>query len=88
MEQRSRLKFEEVASASLGSNSGGLYRHERFLGLSRLRISPLITSVTLASRPVKGHPCLPAVGAENLCHEVIFVDHAIGAVAPPDAEVV
>lgn len=28
------------------------------------------------------------VGAENLCHQVIFINHATGAVAPPDAEVV
>ena len=28
------------------------------------------------------------VGAENLCHQAIFVDHAPSAVAPPDAEVV
>ena len=28
------------------------------------------------------------VGAENLCHQAIFVDHASSAVAPPDAEVV
>jgi hypothetical protein len=27
-------------------------------------------------------------GAENLCHQAIFVNHASGAVAPPDAEVV
>src|SRR5689334_13276018 len=29
-----------------------------------------------------------AVGAENLCHQVIFMDHASGAVTPLDAEVV
>jgi hypothetical protein len=28
------------------------------------------------------------VRAENLCHQAIFVNHASGAVAPPDAEVV
>src|SRR5450755_2925286 len=28
------------------------------------------------------------VGAENLCHQAIFMNHASGAVAPPDAEVV
>jgi hypothetical protein len=28
------------------------------------------------------------VGAENLCHQAIFVNYAPGAVAPPDAEVV
>jgi putative transposase len=28
------------------------------------------------------------VGAENLCHQVIFMNYASGAVAPPDAEVV
>ena len=28
------------------------------------------------------------VGADNLCHQVIFVNHASGAVAQPDAEVV
>jgi hypothetical protein len=28
------------------------------------------------------------VGAENLCHQAIFVNHAPSAVAPPDAEVV
>src|SRR5215471_4939004 len=28
------------------------------------------------------------VGAENLCHQAIFMNHAGGAVAPPDAEVV
>ena len=27
------------------------------------------------------------VGAENLCHQAILVNHASGAVAPPDAEV-
>jgi hypothetical protein len=26
--------------------------------------------------------------AENLCHQAIFVNHASGAVAPPDTEVV
>jgi hypothetical protein len=28
------------------------------------------------------------VGADNLCHQAIFMDHASGAVAPPHAEVV
>jgi hypothetical protein len=28
------------------------------------------------------------VSAENLCHQAIFVNHASGAVAPPNAEVV
>jgi hypothetical protein len=28
------------------------------------------------------------VGAENLCHQAIFMDRATGAVAPPDAETV
>ena len=28
------------------------------------------------------------VGADNLCHQAIFMNHASGAVAPPDAEVV
>jgi hypothetical protein len=28
------------------------------------------------------------VGAENLCHQAIFMNPAAGAVAPPDAEVV
>jgi hypothetical protein len=28
---------------------------------------------------------MAACGAENLCHQAIFVDHAVGAVAPPDA---
>ena len=27
-------------------------------------------------------------GADNLCHQAIFVNHASGAVASPDAEVV
>jgi hypothetical protein len=29
--------------------------------------------------------CAP-VGAENLCHQAIFMNHTSGAVAPPDAE--
>lgn len=29
-----------------------------------------------------------AVGADNLCHQVVFVDDATGAVAPSDPEVV
>jgi hypothetical protein len=28
------------------------------------------------------------VGAGNLCHQAIFMNHASGAVAPPEAEVV
>ena len=28
------------------------------------------------------------VRAENLCHQAIFMDHASGAVAPPDAKVI
>ena len=28
------------------------------------------------------------VGADNLCHQAIFMNHASGAVAPPDVEVV
>ena len=28
------------------------------------------------------------VGAENLCHQVIFVDDATGAVTPPDPEMI
>jgi mannose-6-phosphate isomerase-like protein (cupin superfamily) len=28
------------------------------------------------------------VGAENLCHQAIFMNHAAGAVTPPDAEAV
>jgi hypothetical protein len=28
------------------------------------------------------------MGAENLCHQAIFMNHASGAVAPPDTEVV
>jgi len=29
-----------------------------------------------------------AAGAENLCHQAIFMNHSSGAVAPLDAEVV
>jgi hypothetical protein len=41
--------------------------------------------------PRPADPELPAalietVGAENLCHQAIFMNHASGAVAPPDAE--
>jgi hypothetical protein len=42
-------------------------------------------------RPAGIHPELPAqapVGAENLCHQAIFMNHASSAVTPPDAEVV
>ena len=28
------------------------------------------------------------MGADNLCHQAIFVNHASGAVAPPDADAV
>lgn len=28
------------------------------------------------------------MGAENLCHQVIFMDYATGAFAPPDAETI
>jgi hypothetical protein len=28
------------------------------------------------------------VGADNLCHQAIFVDHATSAVTPPDPEMV
>jgi hypothetical protein len=28
------------------------------------------------------------VGAENLCHQAIFMDHASGAVTAPDTEVI
>ena len=31
---------------------------------------------------------VPPVGAENLCHQAIFVNHAPGAVAPPDPELI
>ena len=31
---------------------------------------------------------LAPVGAENLCHQAILMDHASDAVAPPDADVV
>jgi hypothetical protein len=31
---------------------------------------------------------VPVVWGRNLCHQAIFVNHASGAVAPPDAEVV
>jgi hypothetical protein len=30
-------------------------------------------------------PSAMAVGAENLCHQAIFMNHASGAVAPPGA---
>jgi ABC-type Mn2+/Zn2+ transport system ATPase subunit len=30
----------------------------------------------------------PTVGAENLCHQAIFMDHTSGAFAPPNAEVI
>ena len=36
------------------------------------------------SRPWQVSP----VGAENLRHQAVFVNHALGAIAPPDAEVV
>jgi hypothetical protein len=31
-------------------------------------------------------PPVCTVGAEDLCHQAIFVDHAGSAVAPPDAD--
>jgi hypothetical protein len=33
-------------------------------------------------------PALLPVGAENLCHQAIFVDDAARAVMPPEAELV
>src|SRR6266700_6896529 len=33
-------------------------------------------------------PLSAVVGTENLCHQAIFMNHASGAVAPEDAEVV
>ena len=44
---------------------------------------PVVFPVFIASRSPDG-----AVGAENLCHQAIFMNHASGAVAPEDAEVV
>jgi hypothetical protein len=35
-----------------------------------------------------GEDFVIAVGADNLCHQVIFMNHASGAVAPKDAETV
>ena len=51
--------------------------------------APLWEHVNMSPRPAD--PELPAalietVGAENLCHQAIFMNHASGAVAPPDAE--
>jgi hypothetical protein len=50
-----------------------------------------ITAITVCSGTepgdeldLDGH----AVGAENLCHQAILVNHAYGAVAPPGAEMV
>ena len=32
--------------------------------------------------------CFPRVGAENLCHQAIFVDDATRTVMPPDPEMI
>jgi len=45
---------------------------------------PRVTVAELDARQIRRKP----VGAENLCHQAIFMNHASGAVAPPDAEVV
>ena len=41
-----------------------------------------------AASTIRPNPNIQAVRAENLCHQVIFVDYAAGAVAPADTEVV
>jgi hypothetical protein len=38
------------------------------------------------SRPGRGSP--EGVGAESLCHQAIFMNHAPGAVTPPNPEMV
>jgi hypothetical protein len=50
--------------------------------LSNAFIAMLITERYAAGRSQK------LVGAKNLRHQAIFVNHAPGAIAPPDAEVV
>jgi hypothetical protein len=54
--------------------------------------NPLVADV---EHEVLGHLALVGdltgpqpVGAENLCHQSIFMNHATSAVAPPDAELV
>jgi hypothetical protein len=61
-------------AATAGRPEGGL------VGI----IAVNMACTSLGVRAASGMP----VGAENLCHQVIFVDHASGAVTPPDAEVV
>ena len=45
---------------------------------------PRVTVAELDARQIRRKP----VGAENLCHQAIFMNHASGAVTPPDTEVV
>jgi hypothetical protein len=37
---------------------------------------------------VSWRPSTRAVGAENLCHQAIFVNHPSGAIAPEDPELI
>jgi hypothetical protein len=43
--------------------------------------------MVVSNRDHGGHRS-PPVGAENLCHQAIFVDEATRAVVPPDPEMV
>jgi hypothetical protein len=56
------------------------------------RLADKMTSNSHAARRLRSRRCVEQhvapVGAENLCHQAIFVNHAPSAVAPPDAEVV
>jgi hypothetical protein len=56
--------------------------------------APFDSASPLDTAAVEPRPgCQPVaiavpVGADNLCHQVIFMSHASGAVTPPEAEVV
>jgi hypothetical protein len=50
----------------------------------QLRFALIVFAVGGVGPQGAGH----AVGADNLCHQAIFVDHAASAVTPPDPDVV
>jgi hypothetical protein len=67
-----------------GRGSAGILAHARMTG-SAVHQNLVLPGRSVCTVESAGHR---PVGAENLCHQAIFMNHVSGAVAPEEAEVV
>jgi hypothetical protein len=79
-----------TASLALGGRRPVHGTRLKSLGAQRrdLRVQHEIIIVAIAVSAAFNSSRYAPVGADNPCHQAIFMDHASGAVAPPDTEVV